>query len=209
MKAIILLLVICTIGSTSFAQLMTFQNSQKQVEGVNISSSAITANGVNLTTLGAGHRYKFFPSVKVAVIELLSDTPQDFIRDMNLAHSSVESAKNVGLRISFLRDIPSDAIAGSFIDALEVNNVSHGSGAIGDFIHNVRQTTGVTTGSSIKILLSEQAPGVYHLSYEDSAGVIKTVVGSDIDKMNLLRIWLGEPLDSGVENAKAGIVNGN
>ncbi len=199
-----------TLASTVFAQaaLLTYEQGNLQLEGVNLSRTAAVndasgaATNSKMDLLGAGLRSKtvLFIAAKVYVAQLFSDNKPQFSRDQN-ALASLASAKFVALKISMLRTVSASALAVSFREALQANGFAIDS-ELSTLLSLVENSADGVQGKTISMLLKSTDTGT-NVYYEDTNGQMKSFIGSAAIKGKILAIWLGKPVDDGLASLKA------
>src|SRR5690349_16073817 len=109
---------VIVVSNVSQAAVLELQAGTKNLEGVNIPTTAtlkVEDRETALTTVGAGLRTKKigFATIKVYVAELLVSAPADFKRTDADALNSTDSMKALALQLTFLRDVDADKIYSS------------------------------------------------------------------------------------------------
>lgn len=195
----------------SQAALLSYEQGNLQIEGVNLNrTAAITdANGVatnmKLDLLGAGLRAKtvLFVGIKVYVLQLFADNKPQFTRDGN-ALASLNPAQFVAVKINMLRTVDAASLAVSFREAIGANGFAIDA-ELTTLLNLIEKSADGVSGKSISLLLKSTPAGT-NVYYEDTNGQLKSFSGTASIKSKILSIWLGKPADSGLAALKTSLL---
>ena len=210
MKKILFALVLAS-SLLSQAALLSYEQGNLQIEGVNLNrTAAVTdANGVatnmKMDLLGAGLRSKtvLFVGVKVYVLQLFADNKPQFTRDAN-ALASLNPAQFVAVKINMLRTVDAPTLAVSFREAIQANGFAIDA-ELTTLLNLIEKSADGLSGKSISLLLKSTAAGT-NVYYEDTNGQLKSFSGTASIKSKILSIWLGKPADPGLAALKTSLL---
>ncbi|MBL7554913.1 MAG: chalcone isomerase family protein [Bdellovibrionaceae bacterium] len=193
-------------ASVSFADLLTKELSGKENSGVKLSKAAsvkVDQYNVNLTQVGAGLRTK-----KVLVANVKVYTAEVFVSEANVVVkkdaellSSVASAKTAVVQLTFLRDVEADKVQVSFRDALIANNIDINSDEVTKLFSFMVAGGEAKNGKTMTFVTNKNSDGTETLYFEDTKGVVNSVVGKELTK-KIFSMWLGIPADDGLKKLK-------
>jgi hypothetical protein len=207
-KALFALVVMASMVSQ--AALLTYEAGPQQLSGVvlNKTASINDASGkptaLKLDLLGAGLRSKtvLVVEAKVYVAQLFSDNKAGFSRDGGALTSLAQNSNRVALKIDMLRTVDANTLAASFKEALAANGYAIDA-ELNNLITAVQSAAEATSGKAVTLLLVKDTKNNQtDLYYEDTKGAVKSFVGSQQLMTKVLSIWLGTPVDKGLEKMK-------
>ncbi|MFN3697042.1 MAG: chalcone isomerase family protein [Pseudobdellovibrio sp.] len=215
MKNILIMLTVA-MGISAQASLLNFANGSKNIEGVNLNQSAQgtvqsskgASTEVKLSLVGAGLRSKkvLIVNAKVYVAQLFSNNEPAFVRTESAALSSLASnSTQVALKISMLRTVSAGELANSFEEALQANKIPM-DGEMKQLLHFVETSADGVNGKSLAMLMVKEGTDATTIYYEDTAGSVKSFVGSAALINKVMSIWLGTPVDKGLGACKASLL---
>lgn len=207
MKKILFSMVLAT-SLMSQAALVSFAKGTKEIEGVNLNTTATTADGSQLDLLGAGLRSKkvLFVNAKVYVLQLFSNNKAGFAHDAGALASLVSGSDTVVLKISMLRTVEAPSLATSFQEALDANGYKMDA-ELTKVLAVVENGADGIQGKDLTLLLTKNTdPSKVDFHYEDAAGKQQNMTASASVMTKVLSIWLGTPADKGLENLKADLL---
>jgi hypothetical protein len=200
---------ILTLSALAQASLLTYTAGDKNLNGVVLNKTATINDGtgkpsaLSMDLLGAGLRTKsIIIDVKVYTLQLFSDNKAGFSRDANALSSLVKNSNRVALRLDMLRTISSSQLSDSLKEALAANGYT-----VDAELNNVLALFGKSaepsSGKSVSVLLVKDTKNnKTNLYYEDTAGTLQSMVGSPELMTKILSIWLGTPVDGGIQKLK-------
>ena len=209
-------LFVFVMAAAVFAQaaLLTFEGGSKALNGVDLKATATINDKDNKPTvlkmdiLGAGLRNKtvLIAEVKVYVAQLFSDNKAGFSRDPNTALTSlVQSSSRIVLKLDMLRTVSASSLVTSFKEALAANNYTLDA-ELTNALSLMEKAANATSGKSITLLMTKDNSKT-NLYYEDTMGVLVSMVGSPEMMTKILSIWLGKPVDDGLAALKKQLLN--
>ena len=192
------------------ASLLNFEGGDQKVENVVLNKTAtVSSTNAKLELLGAGVRSKkvLIVDAKVYVLQLFSDSKASFNRDANSALTSlVNNSKTVALKLDLLRTISASALSDSLKEALAANGYAADAETTA-LLALFSKSAEPAQGKSLSVVLAKDpASGKTNVYYEDAAGSLQSMVGSPEMMTKILSIWLGKPVDSGIEKLKASLM---
>lgn len=207
----ILFSIVMTASLLSQAALLTYEAGDKKLNDVVLNKTASVVDAAGKTTakldlLGAGLRVKtvLVVEAKVYTLQLFSDNKAAFKRDATALNSLVANSSKVALKLDMLRTVTASSLSDSLKEALAANGF-----AIDSELTNVlaifSKSAEATQGKSISVLLAKDN-GKTNLYFEDTKGALQSMVGSPELMNKVLAIWLGKPVDAGVEKLKAALL---
>lgn len=215
MKLSTLFLSLAFLSQVASAGVLSLEDGNRTIEGVNIAKSAsIALTGTTsvdkLDYIGAGLRTKkvLVANVKVYVAQIFLDNAGKFVRTTAGAVKSLSDMKSGAIHLTFLRSVDAPTVQVSFRDALDANNVDLKNKGIVAFLAAVNDGADAQSGKSMNISLKKDNAGVVTVVYENTSGVEKTITGDETLFNGILSIWLGEPADSGLQTLRAAILKG-
>jgi len=203
-------------GVSAQASLLSFSTSSKNIEGVTLSPNAQgtvqSSKGANtdikLSLLGAGLRAKkvLIVNAKVYVAQLFSNNEAGFVRtDSGALSSLANNSSQVALKISMLRTVSAGELATSFEEALQANKIPMDN-EMKQLLHFVETSADGVNGKSLTMLMVKESADETTIYYEDTAGSVKSFVGSANLIGKVMAIWLGAPVDKGLGACKASLL---
>ena len=210
MKKILFVMLLAT-SVISNAALLSYEQGNLQIEGVNLNrTAAVTdpsgaATNMKMDLLGAGLRSKtvLFVGVKVYVLQLFADNKPQFSRDAN-AVTSLNPAQFVAIKINMLRTVDAATLAVSFREAIQANGIAIDA-ELTTLLNLIETSADGVSGKSISLLLKSTPAGT-NVYYEDTNGQLKSFSGTASIKAKILSIWLGKPADPGLAALKASLL---
>ncbi len=201
------------VGQFAQAELLNLEAGTKEIEGVNVASSATLVRADKSTALpllGAGLRQKrvLLSDVNVYVTQVFADSTDKFVREESKALASMEQMSTVAIRMTFLRTVEAEKVQASFKEALIVNDIDISKADIIEFLSAVENGGEAKKGGSLTILM-ERSPDAELVTYEDTEGSARQVVGQAGLTQALLSIWFGVPADSGLKKLKSQLISGH
>lgn len=197
------------------ASMLSYEAGPKNLNGVVLQKTAVINDAAGKPTslrmdlLGAGLRSKtvLVVEAKVYTLQLFSDNKAGFSRDGNALSSLVKNSSRVALKLDMLRTVSASSLAGSLKEALSANGY-----AIDAELTNVlslfEKSAEATQGKSVSVLLmKDTAKNKTNLYYEDTKGVQQSLVGSPELMTKILAIWLGKPVDDGIQKLKTALMS--
>jgi hypothetical protein len=196
------------------ASILTSEPSGKTIENVAIAKSAtakIADRNLTLQTVGAGLRSKRVAvvNVKVYVTQLMLSDSTHYVRTDAGALDSAATSPSSALRLDFLRSVDAQTVQLAFRDSLIANQVDLNDTGIKAFLDAVSAGGDAAQGKALTIVLEHLPTGQEAVTYEDNAGKATTVVSGQGLVRKILSIWLGKPADSGLNNLKKSLIEGN
>ncbi|MFL5812902.1 MAG: chalcone isomerase family protein [Bdellovibrionia bacterium] len=184
------------------------------IENVTIAKSAtakIADRNLTLQTVGAGIRAKKVAvvNVKVYVTQLMLSDSAHYVRTDAGALDSASTSPSSALKLDFLRAVDAQTVQLAFRDSLVANQVDLNDTGIKAFLDAVSAGGDAAQGKALTIVLEHLPTGQEAVTYEDNAGKATTVVGGQGLIRKILSIWLGKPADSGLNNLKKSLIEGN
>lgn len=190
----------------SLAALLDTAEERGVLEGVKLYGKANLGKTL-LQSVGAGLRYKkvVFVKANVYVGELFVSQPSEFKSGSML--DSLDGMNAVAMQMTFLRNVDGPTLASAFSDAFEENGVDVKAGAARDFLAAVKAGGPAAEGKGL-VVAGSRAGEEETVSYENAQGKVVKITGPRGFRRQVLSLWLGKPVDSGVENLQEGIRRG-
>lgn len=197
-------LLLCPAG---FAGVLTASPGSREIEKVKVSTEAkakLADRSYNLKLVGAGLRYKKVALFKadVYVAELFAESADKFTKTEAGALDSAAAQKAVALRMTFLRDVEGEKVAGSFKDGLEENKIPLDSPNVKAFLEAVKSGGESKKGSTLVVLGEKLAGGKEAVSWENGSGKVTTISGDAGFIRTIFSLWFGKLDDSGLESLR-------
>lgn len=189
--------------------LLVFQAASGQILKVDTTStSATTSDGLKLHSIGSGLRSKkvLLVNVKVYTGQLFVSDLSKFKKNSSEALNSLSESGPVAFRLSFHRDVDAEKVQNSFKDALVVNKVDLKKTEIQSFLMAVKNGGEAKEGKHLTIFGSKKSDGNETLTYEDANQKSTAINGGPGLIKDVFAIWLGTPVDDGIEKLKAEIL---
>lgn len=208
MKNLFLAAVILSFALVSNASILTQEPGKSDLKGVKIAdkgSIAFDRQSVPLDLVGAGVRSKFMFSVYVG--QLYSSDLSTFVRKDDKALESLDKGRTLVMSLTFVRDVSANDVQKGFRDALLKNDVNLNDAAISQFLAAVKNGGDADDGKSFVIATNKLADGSEVLVYEDTKGQLTTIPAPTGTSKSIFSIWMGEPVDGGVESLKSDIIS--
>jgi hypothetical protein len=192
------------------ASLLTYTPGEKNLNGVVLNRSVAINDSTGKPTalvmdlLGAGLRSKtvLVVEAKVYTLQLFSDNKAGFSRDANALASLVKNSNRVALRLDMLRTVSSSALSDSLKEALAANGYTTDA-ELNNVLGLFGKSAEATNGKSVSVLLVKDTKNnKTNLYYEDTKGALQSMVGSPELMTKILSIWLGTPVDGGIQKLK-------
>jgi hypothetical protein len=209
MKTAFFVLVL-TLSTLAQASLLTYTPGEKNLNGVVLNRSVAINDSTGKPTalvmdlLGAGLRSKtvLVVEAKVYTLQLFSDNKAGFSRDANALASLVKNSNRVALRLDMLRTVSSSALSDSLKEALAANGYTTDA-ELNNVLGLFGKSAEATNGKSVSVLLVKDTKNnKTNLYYEDTKGALQSMVGSPELMTKILSIWLGTPVDGGIQKLK-------
>lgn len=206
---LVLALATLTMSSSAFAGILTLEDSGSKVNGITISKGGalkVESRGeVKMITVAAGQRSKLGGLVKVYVGELLVADKAKFACRGNALESLKDQAA-VAVRMNMQYSITADDMEAAFQGGFENNNIAE-TPAIKAFVAAVKNGGKPTSGTKISFS-GEKIGDKEIVTYENSAGVAKSIEGGAGFIKAVFSLWLGNPgSDNGLKNVRDNFVN--
>lgn len=211
-----LLFSIVLIASTLVqAAMLSYEAGSKNLNGVVLNKAAVINDAAGKPTalrmdlLGAGLRAKtvLVVEAKVYTLQLFSDNKAGFSRDANALTSLIKNSGRVALKLDMLRTVSASSLSGSLKEALSANGYAIDA-ELTKVLSMFEKSAEATQGKSVSVLLvKDSAKNKTNLYYEDTKGVMQSLVGSPELMTKILAIWLGQPVDDGIQKLKAALMN--
>lgn len=214
MKNLLFSLVLAASVASQAAPLLSFEAGNQTNNGIVLNKTATIndASGnptaLKMDLLGAGLRSKtvLVVEAKVYVMQLFSDNKAAFSRDSNALTSLVQNSSRVALRMDMLRTLTASSLATAMKEALVANNYQIDA-ELTNILSLFEKSADATQGKSINLLLvKDPKNNKLNVYYEDTKGVLQSVVSSPDVMTKLLSIWLGTPADDGLAKLKASLL---
>lgn len=207
MRHLLLGLLTMFLTTTSYAELISSQLSDKKIADIGIAKSAEVSHGDNkaaVTLVGAGLRSKkvVFVNVKVYVGQFFVAHPESFNKSQALDSASSQSA--LAMQMTFLRDVESEKVMTSFEDSFKANGIDLKDETVAKILSAVRSGGDVKTGKKISLAAFKKEKTDLVL-IETPNGQITEISGEGLTR-KVLSLWLGKTTDSGVEDMKKEIL---
>ena len=215
MKLSSLFLSFLLVSQLANAGVLTIENGNRTIEGVNVGKSAdmiTTAEVQKLDSIGAGLRTKhvLITNVKVYVAQIFLDNAGKFVRTSSeAAVASLADMKSGAIHLTFLRNVDAATVQVSFRDALEANGVDVTNKGVADFLSAVNEGADAQSGKAMNISLSKEVDGTVKVVYENTKGEEKSVIGDSTLFTAIFSIWIGKSADSGLATLKAALLKGD
>lgn len=184
-----------------------------EIEGVNVATGATVAHDGQehqLTTVGAGlRRSKVFGpvAIKVYVGQLMVADSTHFEKSAERALQSMDRQSRLIMRLTFLRDVPSEKMVESFTDSLVANGLSPDEAEISRFMNLIRATGDVDKNTSITLFVTRNEDGSETLIYEVSGRPPFNPEVMSAQFLNrMASLWLGQPSDEGLKDFKSDLL---
>lgn len=162
---------------------------------------------LELQPLGAGVRKKhlFLVKVDVYVAQLLGSDLTNFNKlDSESALNSLVFSSGMAMRMTFLRTVSADKMEESFRSACEANGVDPSKGSFVPFLATVKQGVAMKKGDSILVWgVKESGKDVI---YYQVGGKTSRVDGEPGFLRQVFSLWMGKPVDRGMENLQKEIL---
>jgi hypothetical protein len=214
MKLSTLLFSFAVFSQVATAGVLTLEQGNKTIEGVNIAKSASLSlagatEATKLDYIGAGLRQKkvLVANVKVYVAQIFLDNSGKFVRTNAGAVASLKDMNAAAVTLTFLRSVDAPTVQVSFRDAFDANDVDLNNKGVAAFLSAVKESADAKEGKSMKMSMKKDN-GVVTLVFESTNGTEKTITGDEKLFNAILSIWIGESADSGLETLKATILKG-
>jgi hypothetical protein len=201
---------VLTLSTLAQASLLTYTPGEKNLNGVVLNRSVAINDSTGKPTalvmdlLGAGLRSKtvLVVEAKVYTLQLFSDNKAGFSRDANALASLVKNSNRVALRLDMLRTVSSSALSDSLKEALAANGYTTDA-ELNNVLGLFGKSAEATNGKSVSVLLVKDTKNnKTNLYYEDTKGALQSMVGSPELMTKILSIWLGTPVDGGIQKLK-------
>jgi hypothetical protein len=212
-KKLITSLAVALMTSTAFAGIVSTTAGDKTVESVQIAKEgtvSIENQQIPVSIVGAGLRKKKIGpfAVKVYVVELLSSDASKFVRTEADALKSMADSRTTVLRMSILKSFDADTVVSAFTEGLQKNGVDTTEKSVAEFLKVVGAGSGAVGGKSLAVVLHQNADKSEDLYYEDCAGKLTKVSGSQGLSQKILSLWLGQSVDAEAQAMKEQIIKG-
>jgi len=177
---------------------------QKILERLVLSGSG---KDLPLESLGKAIRHKplFLVNVKVYVAQLFGADPKSFAgTNSESALNSLVFSPAMAMRMTFLRTVSGARIEESFRKACEANGIDPSEGSFSRFLAIVKAGLYVKKGDSILVWgLKENGKDVV---FYRVGGKTERVEGESGFLRQVFSLWLGKPVDSGMEKLQKEIL---
>ena len=203
-------------AQSASAGMLALEAGPNAIEGVNVAKSAVATlegRSVALEAVGAGLRVKkvLFVPIKVYVAEMFVTKVADFIRDQSatVALDSTDRMNAMAIRLQFVRDTTVDQLVEGFEKGLSANGASMADPTVKALLDALRAGGEVREGQSITLMVERNADASETVTFETPKGEVKSLPAAKGIARLVVSLYLGKATDSGVENLKKDIINGN
>lgn len=178
--------------------------SARQLESQALLDHLVVSGGgkeLKLEALGEGIRNKnlFLVRVKVYVGQLFGADKKTFVtKSAEPALNSLVFSQGMAMRMTFLRTVSGERIEESFRKACEVNGIDPSKGPFAQFLAFAKEGLAVKKGDSILVWGVKE--GKKEVIFYKVGGKTQRVEGEPGFLREVFSLWLGKPVDSGMED---------
>lgn len=193
----IVLATFITLSSFFSAQAFERKTLGKKVEGLALTESVLIneLDNTQLQSVASGIRKKYIVvGINVYLGELL--LPASITWDKKPA--TVESAPQVGILMSFLREVPAKNISESFSEALKENSIDTKAPEVSKFLDAIKKIGDIQKKESILLARTQAKDGDKLLILVPNR-FEEVISGPSGWTQNVLKIWTGKTSDKGLK----------
>lgn len=178
------------------------------VEVVGTATTNVNGQALALVNVGSGTRIKktIIGTIPVYVVQLFALDAATVTKTDGEMLGSLSAQPVSAVRLTFVRDVPANTVAESFLDAFDANGIDTNDADIVAFTDLVNAGGAASNMGSLTIVTVKNPDGTETVSYGNQVGGNEKVgkaLGAAGFGQKIMSIWLGVPADDGLKALKA------